>query len=113
MIVAKIPPTDLNALFGTEIDEPETMAGWISPEGDYFRVGVAGHAELAALIVAEPAAWTKLSEARWVHLSEFGGITIAAPHRLTKAQINTLFDIATVVSDSEFADVIIRTLNEG
>lgn len=114
MLVPKIEPTDLDALSLEESPLPMTMAGWVSPAGDYFRVEEEwGHSLLADRIVGEPGdTWARLNRNGWVHLSEQGRVDIEPEFQLTKAQINTLFDIATLVPDSAFALKIISTLRD-
>lgn len=88
------------------------MAGWVSPRGEYYRVADEwGHSALADRILAEPGdCYARLGHSGWVHLSDKGVFTISAEFKLTRAQENTLFDIATLVPDSDFAERIISAL---
>ncbi len=115
MVIPKIEPTDLNALaIDEDFGAPFTLAGWVSPAGDYFRVkGDWGHDSLAASIVGEPGDyWGRLVQDGWVHLSERGKLDISSRKQMTRAQINTLFDIATLVPGTAFAEEIILMLRD-
>jgi hypothetical protein len=114
MISAKVPPTDLNALASEKVGAPYTMAGWINPAGDYFRVaGDWGHSALADRIVDQPGEnYEKLYADGWVHLGELGTFCVDSRHGLTPAQKNTLLDVALLVEGSDFAEKIISRLRD-
>lgn len=112
MVVAKIAATDVSTLQNKEFKEPWLLAAWINRNGEYFQVtGTYGHSELADQIVGTAYdAWFLLESEGWVHLSERGSVDISTQFRPTKAQINTLFDIAMLVPESLFGQQILSEL---
>lgn len=110
MIESKIAQTVIAELAPTGI-VPSTLAGWISPSGQYFRIASAeGHVHTARQIVGSSGAWSKLESNGWVHLSDSGSADINRYFSLTKQQIDTLFDLAVLVPESQFGKKIMAAI---
>lgn len=90
------------------------MAGWISPNGEYYRVDSDwGHSTLADRIVDEPGDnYEKLCAEGWLHLGERGTFFVGNRRRLTRLQFEALSDIAALVEGSDFANHILAMLRE-
>jgi hypothetical protein len=107
-----IEPTELEELELWRSSEPSLLAGWVAPNGDYFPIDFeAGHWNKASVITGtEEGPDSLLEEAGWIHLSSKGTVSITDNKRMTRSQQNTLMDIATSVSDTEFGEKLMSEI---
>jgi hypothetical protein len=107
-----IEPTELDELELWRSSEPSLLAGWVAPNGDYFPIDFeAGHWNKASEITGlDEGGDSALEEAGWIHLSSKGMVSITDNKRMTRSQQNTLMDIATTVSDTEFGEKLISEI---
>lgn len=99
------------------ISDTRMVAGWISPEGKYFKVpGIWAHDVLARSIIGrDDAGGHELELAGWVHLTNRGSPCILRGTPYTQAQLDTLFDLGLKFEGREFGRAIlaaIRTVQE-
>lgn len=85
------------------------LAGWISPGGHYYQLPCAqGHAALARCL-ADGWGSRELEQNGWVHLSQNGTPGMNGPKKkLSRAQIETLTDIAMLSPDTFFGKAIMQ-----
>lgn len=105
-VVPKIEPTAIGKLDLAEIKCAARLAGWISPEGAYFRAGaIFGHEETARQITGCEDGWFMLENSGWIHLTGMGNPETASG-RIRPAQVNTLVDLASLFPESVFSTYI-------
>jgi hypothetical protein len=89
------------------------LAGWIAPNGAYFRIDFArGHVTKAREITGSgDEAFIGLELAGWAHLGASGMVDLGAGCWLTNNQKNTLLDLAALVRDRYFRKNIAEAVN--
>lgn len=103
MIQSKIPSTLLCTLRPHLVRNTCVLAGWVCPAGSYYKGGSWQHETLARRIsgVEENAAELLLKKG-WVRLTDYGHPVTHDNCRLTHAQVNMLYDLAHLFSDTEW-----------
>lgn len=105
-VVPKVKPTVIAEIDLVAVKHPARLAGWISPDGEYFRVGeLYSHARMANEITGLDDGWPVLESAGWVHLTGMG-VPETRSGRLTRRQVDTLFDLSCLFPDSVFSTYI-------
>lgn len=107
----KIAATDIESL-DPNINDCRMVAGWVSPEGKYFKVpGIWAHETLARQISGcEDVGGRALELAGWVHLTAKGSPCILRGVPYTQAQLDALFDLGLVFKDREFGKTILAAI---
>jgi hypothetical protein len=105
-------PTNVARMTRSNVDDESTLAGWISPQGRYYRVNCyAGHSYLARCLTNDEQGGKRLENAGWAHLGMRGSVSVVEPHRLTRAQMDTLMTIAMLCLDTPFSTKIMEAIN--
>jgi hypothetical protein len=111
-ITSTTKPADPEKLTRSDFDEETELAGWISPQGRYYRVTcLAGHSFLARRLTKDEHGDKLLENAGWAHLGMHGVVTMVGHNRLTRAQTDTLWQISMISPQSDFAHRIIAAIN--
>ncbi len=105
-VVPQIEPTCIANLDLAVVKHPARLAGWIGPDGEYFRVSdLQGHERTAQQITGAENGWFILEDSGWVHLTGMG-VPETRSGRLTRKQVDTLFDLSCLFPDSVFSTYI-------
>lgn len=100
-----------------ELLDPDTrdcrmLAGWVSPEGKYFKVpGIWGHETLATQISGCAEVGGRALELDgWVHLLNDGSPATVRGLAYTQAQLDTLFDLGLKLQGQDFGKKILAAI---
>ncbi len=110
-LLCTIAPTDADKLTRCDFEHESELAGWISPQGRYYKVVcMFGHGALARRLTQDDLGCKRLEHAGWAHLGMHGTVNMVVPNQLTRSQIDTLMTIAMLCIDTGFSAKILAAI---